>query len=310
MPAPIDVAVIIVNYRSAALTLRALASLANERKKPELILQVVVVENASGDEAALREGMAAYADFAELLVSPTNGGFGAGNNLALRTLFGRAAAPLHPLPQPRHDCARRAVLQLTRFLEARPRWARPQPVRARRRHALAVAFRFPSPLGEFEGGACVGLLTRLLKRPRAAAPGSGAHRGRLALGCLDDVPARRARACRRFDEAYFLYFEETDLCLRTKAAAGRSVTAADRVMHVRGQSTGVTALDSKPSRCRATVSSRAPLLLQNHGLAYARRRACISRRQRHRHPAPHAGAAPGDAALAARLRSREPVVRA
>ncbi len=47
--APVSVVVAIVNYRSAELTLRALASLRHEFEQPALKLSAVVVENASGD---------------------------------------------------------------------------------------------------------------------------------------------------------------------------------------------------------------------------------------------------------------------
>ena len=84
--APIPVLAIIVNYRSARLSLRAVASLEQERAAhPALDLRAVVVENASGDADVLREGMAQYAAFARLIVSETNGGFGAGNNIGLRS---------------------------------------------------------------------------------------------------------------------------------------------------------------------------------------------------------------------------------
>src|SRR5205085_6489480 len=74
-----------------------------------------------------------------------------------------------------------------------------------------------------------------------------------------------------FDETYFLYFEETDLCLRTKLAGWQIWYVPDsRVMHIRGQSTGVTVLDEKPKRLpRYWFESRRRYFAKNHGLAYA-----------------------------------------
>ena len=274
MPDPIEVAVIIVNYRSAELTLRALESLARERQKPELELRVIVVENASGDEARLREGVARYSDFARLLVSPTNGGFGAGNNLGLRTLLGEGStARYFHFLNPDTVVRDGAVLELVRFLESRPAaGAAGSMFEHEDGTPWPVAFRFPSPLGELESGACIGLVTRLLQR----------HTVPLHLG---DEPAEvdwlsgASMMFRRevlediggFDEAYFLYFEETDLCLRTKAAGWQVwYVPQSRVMHVRGQSTGVTALGGKPRPLpRYWFQSRRRYFYKNHGLAYA-----------------------------------------
>src|SRR4051812_38359284 len=92
--APISVVVAIVNYRSAELTLRALASLRSEVEQPALALRAVVVENASGDEDLLsREIPRDFADFATLVVAAKNGGFGAGNNLAIRHAYEHGAPP-------------------------------------------------------------------------------------------------------------------------------------------------------------------------------------------------------------------------
>jgi GT2 family glycosyltransferase len=278
MPAPqdpIEVAVIIVNYRSAELTLRALASLATEHARPELALSVVVVENASGDEARLREGIAEkYAHFARLIVSETNGGFGAGNNLGVRTLLreGSKARYFHFL-NPDTMVRPNAVLALAQFLEAQPRaGAAGSLFEHDDGTPWPVAFRFPSPLGELESGACIGLISRLLKR----------HAVPLHLGAEPvsvDWLSGASMMFRRevletvggFDEAYFLYFEETDLCLRTKAAGWEIwYVPESRVMHVRGQSTGVTTLDDKPKPLpRYWFESRRRYFTKNHGLAYA-----------------------------------------
>ena len=92
------VLIVIVNFRTAELVVDCLRSLA-----PELGAQpsarVVVVENASGDgserilaDAIEREGWSLRV---ELCVAPANGGFAAGNNIALRRALseGRELAP-------------------------------------------------------------------------------------------------------------------------------------------------------------------------------------------------------------------------
>ncbi|HEY6879188.1 MAG TPA: glycosyltransferase family 2 protein, partial [Polyangiales bacterium] len=207
-----DVAVIIVNYRSAELTLRALASLAEERKNPALKLRAVVVENDSGDAARLREGMAPFADFAELEVSPVNGGFGAGNNRGMRRVLRSGHRPdaFHFL-NPDTVVHPGAVLSLVRFLHEHPRAG---AVGSRFEHAdgtpWPIAFRFPTPWGELEGSAQLGILTRWLgqhsvarelgEQPEQVDWLSGASM-MMRRECLEQVGG--------FDETYFLYFEET-----------------------------------------------------------------------------------------------------
>ena len=52
-----------------------------------------------------------------------------------------------------------------------------------------------------------------------------------------------------FDEAYFLYFEETDFCLRAKRVGFPTwYVPESRVMHIQGQSTRVTGLHTRMKR--------------------------------------------------------------
>ena len=51
------------------------------------------------------------------------------------------------------------------------------------------------------------------------------------------------------DENYFLYFEETDFCLRArKAGFATWYVPQSRVMHIAGQSTKVTEVSDTPKR--------------------------------------------------------------
>lgn len=82
-PAP-DLLIVVVNYRTPAMTCDCLRSLESEvRALPERV-RVVVVDNGSGDGSAeaLREAMAAerWQNWVELLVLEENLGFAGGNN--------------------------------------------------------------------------------------------------------------------------------------------------------------------------------------------------------------------------------------
>jgi GT2 family glycosyltransferase len=73
------------------------------------------------------------------------------------------------------------------------------------------------------------------------------------------------------DENYFLYFEETDFCLRAKRAGFSTwYVPESRVMHIAGQSTKVTERNAVPKRLPAYwFESRRRYFVANHGVGYA-----------------------------------------
>jgi N-acetylglucosaminyl-diphospho-decaprenol L-rhamnosyltransferase len=272
---PISVVVAIVNYRSAELTLRALESLRSELAQPALKIRAVVVENASGDEERLsREIPQRFGDFATLVVSAKNGGFGAGNNLAIRHAFEQAAPPDYVLClNPDTEVRTNGVLELVRFMEQHPQVG---IAGSRFEHEdgseWPVAFRFPTLLSEVEGGCVLGLVTKLLSEHTVARHmGPQPERVDWLPGASMLMRRSMLEKVGGFDESYFLYFEETDLCLRARAVGFETWhVPQSRVMHIRGQSTGVTVLNEKPKRLPGYwFESRRRYYRKNHGLAYA-----------------------------------------
>ena len=73
------------------------------------------------------------------------------------------------------------------------------------------------------------------------------------------------------DEEYFLYYEETDFCLQAKRAGWSCWYVPDsRVMHIAGQSTGVTDRNAAPKRLpQYLFDSRRRYFVKNHGFVYA-----------------------------------------
>ncbi|HEX6245804.1 MAG TPA: glycosyltransferase family 2 protein [Polyangiales bacterium] len=271
---PCDVLVVIVNYRSAALTLRALASLETERAQPELRLRAVVVENDSGDAEQLAQGIRErFSDFAELVISPVNGGFGAGNNLGIRTAVERGYAfDYVQLLNPDTEARPGALTALARFLNEHPRAGLASgSFEHQDGTPWTIAFRFPSAAGEFEAGAQLGLVSRLLKR-RAVPREMGSEPAQIDWCAGASLMLRREvlEQVGGFDEAFFLYYEEVDLCRRIRAAGWECwYVPESRVMHVRGQSTGVTALDQKPRRLPGYwFESRRRYFVKHHGAGY------------------------------------------
>jgi N-acetylglucosaminyl-diphospho-decaprenol L-rhamnosyltransferase len=73
------------------------------------------------------------------------------------------------------------------------------------------------------------------------------------------------------DEGYFLYFEETDYARRSHLAGwGCWHVPQSRVVHLVGQSSGVTVRDQPPQRLPAYwFDSRRRYFVLNHGRLYA-----------------------------------------
>jgi len=72
------------------------------------------------------------------------------------------------------------------------------------------------------------------------------------------------------DEEYFLYYEETEFCLKAARAGFECwYVPQSRVMHIAGQSTGVTNKKDVPTRLPDYwFESRTRYFLKNHGRLY------------------------------------------
>ncbi len=85
----IDVAIAIVTWRSAKLTIECLRSIEPELNTKGLRIRAIVVDNASGDAPAIAKAIAenSWSSWVTLIDSPTNGGFAYGNNVAIRHAY-------------------------------------------------------------------------------------------------------------------------------------------------------------------------------------------------------------------------------
>ncbi len=278
MPAPprTSLRVVIVSYRSAGLVIDCLASLAPEvAALPDC--KVVIVENASGDDSLARIGGAiaarGWGDWVELVASPRNGGFAAGNNVALRRLLASPRPPDHVLllnPDTLvHPGALGAMLA---FIEARPEVG---IVGCRLEFPDGTpqysAFNFPTVLSEIERGFRMGPVTRALRAHMVAPPPRNEpHPADWVSGAAMLVRREVFDQVGLMDEGYFLYFEETDFCLQAhRAGFACWYLPAARVVHLEGQSTGVvvTRKVSRPMP-RYWFESRARYFRKNHGALY------------------------------------------
>lgn len=276
MPGPPSMLVVIVNYRCAALTIACLDSLEAEVRSVAG-LRIAVVDNASDDGSVEAIGAAIAArrwDWATLLPSPVNGGFAAGNNLAVRrALSGPAPPDLFWLLNPDTRVQPGAASALIDFMRRHPAAGIAGTALHEADGRLwPYAFRFPSILGEIERGARLGLLSRALSsHATARRMGDRAAQVDWVSGASCAVRREVFETAGLMDQDYFLYYEETDFCRQARLAGWECWYVPDAaVLHIAGQSTGVTGAQATPSRVpRYWFESRRRYFEKNHGRAYA-----------------------------------------
>lgn len=223
------VAVILLNWRAAAMTLAAVARVFKQTRLPD---QVFVVENGSNDdsEAVLRAGLVAYGDRVTLLVNRDNLGFGGGCNTALRSVLDADYAfcwLLNNDAQPAPSC----LAHLVAAAERGPSIG-----------AVGSLMVDPARPGHEHFGSRVHPLTlvsHLLHRPCDI----DAHRYAWLTAASLLVSVAALRCVGLFDERYFMYWEDADLSMRLRDAGYRLVAEPEaRVMHAAGTSSNDMAI--------------------------------------------------------------------
>ena len=258
-----------VNYKTADLALRAIEAVLLDLEP--LGGKAYVVDNASGDGSVerLQAGIEerGWGDRVELIASAKNVGFGAGNNLAFRAALGAADPPeyfylLNPDAKPDPG----AVRTLIEFMDAHPTIGL---AGSKVRHPDGTlrnsAFRFPGVLSEVEAGLHVRLATRLLDKWRVPAeqPTSTSPVDWVS-GASVIIRAETLQDVGMFDENFFLYFEETDLCLRAARAGWPTYYVVEsEAEHIGQVSTGMK--DTQKRRPRFWFESRAYYIRKNYG---------------------------------------------
>ncbi|SEO57295.1 hypothetical protein SAMN04490248_10732 [Salinihabitans flavidus] len=276
LPRDPSILAIVLNYRTPDLTLRAadtaLSELAGLRSR------LIIVDNASGDGSeALIAAEIARRDWdemgVELLQSGHNGGFGAGNNAGIRQgmATGIDGAPPDYIYILNSDAFpdSQAIRRLVEHLEATPECGLAGSyIHGPDGKPHMTAFRFPSIPGEFEGAARIGPLSRMLERHIVPLPvPRKTTRVDWLAGASLMIRREVLEEIGLFDERYFLYFEETDLCLRAFRAGWRTdYVRESEVTHIGSVSTGMKDWARMP---QYWFDSRLHYFNSNHGAAYA-----------------------------------------
>jgi N-acetylglucosaminyl-diphospho-decaprenol L-rhamnosyltransferase len=242
---PLNITVIIVTYKSAQLTIRALKSLLTERASPTLCVSAIVIDNASGDlpEIARAVEDCGWSAWVTLILASRNGGFAYGNNLGIERACGSATLSYVYLLNPDTEVRPGAIASLVRFLEShRGAGIAGSSFETLDGAVWPIAFRFPTLVSELNQGLAFGIVTRLLERwitVRRMGPAS--EQVDWISGASVMIRPEVFAAIGGLDENYFLYFEETDFCRRARAAGFATwYVPESRVMHIGGESTAIS----------------------------------------------------------------------
>jgi GT2 family glycosyltransferase len=226
-------AVAIVSFNAREYLERCLASV-----RAEAPSQTLVVDNGSTDGSI--ELVQSRHPWAELDVAPANRGYGAAANRAL----GRSAAPYVLLLNSDTILAPGALEALARYLDAHPRVAVVGP-RLRNPDGSLQASCHPF-LGTFQSFLEKTALARALARIPALrdryllvhSPHTRPRAVPWVLGAVLAVRRSAFEAVGGFDESFFMYAEEVDLCYRLHEANWEVHFApVTDVVHVGGAST-------------------------------------------------------------------------
>lgn len=270
-----NIAVIIVSYKTAQLTIESLSSVSQERTiNPALNINAIVVDNASGDTeeiaAAIDENQ--WSNWVTLLTAPVNGGFGYGNNLGFKHVIEKQDVDFFHLLNPDAQLKPNAISALVSFFESHPDAGIAGSSFVNGDGSLwPIAFRFPTVLSEIDSGVNWGLVTKLLKKYSVAVHMIQTRQPiDWVAGASVMIRRDAIEKLSGFDESYFLYYEETDFCLRAKHIGISTWYVPDsKVMHIAGQSTKVTERDAKPKRLpNYWYESRRMYYMKNHGTFY------------------------------------------
>lgn len=207
-----DISIIIVNYRSKGLTLNCVKSI-EEADFGNLEHEIIVIDNDSGDQLA--EILHWQHPNVVFIQSATNKGMGGGNNIGLRRARGKYLVVMNPDTIAFKD----TFIRLYEFMEKNPNIGVAGPKQfnpdqtvqdsAYRWHNLMTPAYRRTFLGRLPFGKRA-VASFLMHDQDKDEP----HDVDWLLGSCLFMRARALKETGFFDERFFLYFEDTDLCRR------------------------------------------------------------------------------------------------
>jgi len=248
----LDLAVVVINYRTPSMVIDCLASLLPELS--DTSSSVVIVDNASGDDSVetIQDWINSHNKQSQVSIisSQHNGGFSSGNNVGVQSINAKYYLLLNSDTLIRAGAINYLLNKIKSESKAglvTPRLEWPDDT------AQESCFRFHSPVSEFISAAQTGFLTRVLNKYNVPIP----------VAEKESVPDWSSFACvliRKdvideiglMDEGYFMYFEDAEFCHRAKQHGWKVLNEPSaRVVHLRG--------GSSPVKENARLKKRLPL---------------------------------------------------
>jgi N-acetylglucosaminyl-diphospho-decaprenol L-rhamnosyltransferase len=264
--------VVLLNYKTPDMTAKALDHLLVALEPvPDTMVWVVDNDSQDDSEAKLKEKVTSLDDERVVFIqSGHNGGFGYGNNVGIRRAMNADDKPDYVyLLNSDAFVEPDAVKILVDFLDGRP------DVGIAGSYIFGVdgvphetAFRFPTVASELETTLRLGVVSRLLSEYIVALPmPTVATQVDWLAGCSMMIRRDVIEQVGMFDETFFLYYEETDLCGRA-AEAGWSTwyVPESRVAHIGSASTGMKETEKRTPHF--WFDSRRHYFRKNYGQAY------------------------------------------
>ncbi len=261
------IVVSIINYKTGPMTIACVQSVLESAG--EMDLKVVVVDNLSGDgsadEIAQWIETAGVGERVRLVRSATNSGFSGGHNQGINGAEGHYYLVLNS------DAIVRPSFfsELSKVIDENPEAGLIAPRLEGDDGVVQVSsFRFHSPLGELIRGANTGPITKLFSH-RDVPLGEDPDLSKIewvSFACVL-LSAKMIDQIGEMDEGYFLYFEDSEYCLRARRAGWSIARAPEAVaVHYRGGSGPVKAKQAAKARLPAYFyQSRSRFLFQAYG---------------------------------------------
>ena len=206
-----DVSVIIVSYNTAKLIRSCIDSV---RMQKNVRFEIIVVDNASADKSA--EVIRTYGEQVSLIVNSDNIGFGRANNLAFKKARGHYIFLLNPDAR---FVKNTALATMVRFMDAHPEFGIVGTLIDQADEQVKPYMYYP----------CY----KFIGRDYSDLPGDIAWIAGASMMTRAEVIDKTCG----FDEDFFLYWEETDWCLRIREggyAVGYNPEVV--VQHIQGAS--------------------------------------------------------------------------
>jgi GT2 family glycosyltransferase len=236
--------IITVNYKSADQILLGINEVVQQLRHIG-DSEYWIIDNASPDrsadsisEAIIRENIN---DIVKVVRSPINGGFGAGNNIGIQKALKCKPPEYIHLLNPDAYLEPGCLIAFVSFMEIHSDVAIcGGPLLDLKGDFQCGAFRFPSTYGEFESLAKIAAVSYILKAYRISIDlANDPHQTDWVSGANIFFRGSIFSTIGDFDEDFFLYYEEVDLCYRARQLGVKVyMVPSAAVRHVGGTTTG------------------------------------------------------------------------